>query len=75
MPDGRRGHGAELWLTTYDHLPFNRPYYERLGFRRVDAFGRDIAQHLAAQREALPDPAHRIAMRRPVQSSGAGPRP
>src|SRR5688572_17140861 len=20
--------GSELWLTTYGHLPFNRPYYE-----------------------------------------------
>jgi len=23
---------AALLLTTYAHLPFNRPYYERFGF-------------------------------------------
>ncbi|MFP5380207.1 MAG: GNAT family N-acetyltransferase, partial [Vicinamibacteria bacterium] len=41
--------GADaLWLTTYAHLPFNRPYYERFGFVVVpDAeCGPGVRRHL-----------------------------
>lgn len=57
---------ASLWLTTYDHLPFNRPYYERHGFVVVpDArCGADVRQHLDEQRRYLPEPSRRVAMRR-----------
>jgi hypothetical protein len=27
-----RVHGRALWLTTYQHLRWNRPYYEHHGF-------------------------------------------
>lgn len=31
----RRGHGA-LYLTTFSHVPWNEPFYARMGFMRVD---------------------------------------
>ena len=35
-----RASGARsLWLTTYRHLPWNRPFYERAGFEYVRAKG------------------------------------
>lgn len=58
--------GADaLWLTTYAHLPFNRPYYERAGFVVVceTECGAGIRHHLAEQRRALPAPDERVAMR------------
>jgi GNAT superfamily N-acetyltransferase len=56
----------DAWLTTYDHLPWNRPFYERHGFERVpeDNCGPDIRADLEFQRRWLPLPAQRIAMRR-----------
>jgi GNAT superfamily N-acetyltransferase len=56
--------GEPLWLTTYDHLPFNRPYYERLGFVRVPEAqcGRELGRILASQRQVLPLPELRVAM-------------
>jgi len=53
-----------LWLTTYSHLQWNRPYYERHGFSQVPerACGPQLCAILEEQRAALPDPAERIAM-------------
>jgi RimJ/RimL family protein N-acetyltransferase len=55
---------GELWLTTYDHLPYNRPFYETLGFSAVagDAVGPELGAILEEERRALPAPEHRIAM-------------
>lgn len=54
-----------LWLTTYAHLPFNRPFYERQGFTVVPPPHRpELAATLADQRAHLPLPDQRIAMRR-----------
>jgi ribosomal protein S18 acetylase RimI-like enzyme len=55
---------GELWLTTYAHLRFNRPFYERAGFRVVpeSACGRQMRAVLQSQRRALPCPEQRIAM-------------
>jgi GNAT superfamily N-acetyltransferase len=60
--------GRALWLTTYSHLPFNRPYYERHGYLVVpeEDCGPGILHHLAEQRRYLPAPAERVAMRRPL---------
>lgn len=62
----RAAGGSALWLTTYDHVPFNRPYYERHGYLVVpeDACGPGILHHIHEQRRYLPAPAERIAMRR-----------
>jgi GNAT superfamily N-acetyltransferase len=53
-----------LWLTTYSHLPWNRPYYERHGFALAPEAqcGPELQRILDAQRAALPDPAMRVAM-------------
>ncbi len=61
----RRKHRA-VWLTTYDHLAWNRSYYERLGFAVVPAAdcGPDIAAAIAFQRTYLPEPDRRVAMRK-----------
>jgi GNAT superfamily N-acetyltransferase len=66
--DWARHHGGPLWLTTWDHLPYNRPFYERHGFVAVPEAecGPDVLYHLAEERRWLPAPEHRIAMRRPI---------
>lgn len=62
----RAAGGSELWLTTYAHLPFNAPYYERHGYERVPeaACGPGLRHHLAEQRRHLPEPEQRVALRR-----------
>lgn len=66
-----QGFGASrLWLTTYAHLPFNRPYYERHGFVVVPEAqcGPGLRHHLDEQRRALPAPEQRVAMRRTLDA-------
>jgi aminoglycoside 6'-N-acetyltransferase len=55
---------GELWLTTYQHVPFNQPWYQRLGFAPVaDAdCPSGIGAILAAERAALPQGDRRTAM-------------
>jgi GNAT superfamily N-acetyltransferase len=55
-----------LWLTTYDHLPWNRPFYERAGYVLMpeDDCGPDILGELSYQRRWLPAPHQRVAMRK-----------
>ncbi len=55
---------GELWLTTYGHVAWNRPFYERLGFVVVAeaACGPELRATLADERGALPFPEHRVAM-------------
>lgn len=62
-----------LWLTTYSHFPWNRPYYERHGFVVVseEACGPELCNILREQREALPDPGQRIAMVRRCSANGS----
>lgn len=68
--DAQRGNARHgwLWLTTYAHLRWNRPFYESEGFAVVPEaeWLPAIAQHVAEQRACLPDPEQRIAMRRPL---------
>jgi N-acetylglutamate synthase-like GNAT family acetyltransferase len=61
----REGGARHLWLTTYGHLPWNRPFYESVGFVLVpeERCGPDIRHHLADQRRWLPEPSQRVAMR------------
>ena len=55
-----------LWLTTYRHLPWNRPFYERRGFVVVPEkqCGPALAAELAYQRRWLPAPQERVVMAR-----------
>lgn len=61
----RAAGGRALWLTTYGHLPFNRPYYERHGYEVVPEAlcGAGIRALLDEQRHYLPVPEQRVAMR------------
>lgn len=56
-------HG-ELWLTTYVHVPWNQPWYEREGFTPVAAAAQPpgIASLLAEERQALPQGSRRVVM-------------
>lgn len=63
---GLGGHAPRpLWLTTYRHVPWNQPFYERHGFVAVPE--RDcspgIRDILQSQRDALPAPEERVALR------------
>jgi GNAT superfamily N-acetyltransferase len=64
------GGREELWLTTYAHLPWNRPFYERHGFVAIpeSECRPGIVANLEEQRRWLPDPNQRIAMCRPSGS-------
>jgi GNAT superfamily N-acetyltransferase len=60
----RQSGASELWLTTYAHLGWNKPYYERHGFTVVaeSRCSPELRAHLQAQRATLPAPEQRIAM-------------
>jgi len=55
---------SELWLTTYDHLPWNRPYYQSHGFEVVspEHWGNEMTEIINEQRLALPKPNERVVM-------------
>jgi GNAT superfamily N-acetyltransferase len=56
--------GRPLWLETYAHVPWNRPFYERHGFVVAPAARApsEVQAFLAEQRRWLPAPAQRIVM-------------
>jgi len=56
--------GRPLWLETYAHLPWNRPFYERHGFVVTPPAGApaEVQAFLAEQRRWLPAPEQRIVM-------------
>jgi GNAT superfamily N-acetyltransferase len=58
--------GEPLWLTTYAHIPWNRPFCERHGVVTIpeSACPTGVVAILDDQRQALPAPHERIAMRR-----------
>ena len=64
MAEKRRA--AALWLTTYAHLPWNRPFYEKAGYSIVPAeqWGTEITQQLLFERRLLPEPEQRVVMRK-----------
>jgi GNAT superfamily N-acetyltransferase len=59
-----------LWLTTYGHLSWNRPFYERHGFAVVSQSqcGEEMQRELLFERSLLPDSEHRVAMRRDLRT-------
>lgn len=63
--------GEPLWLTTYAHVPWNAPYYQRFGFTLVEdaACGPELQSTLTTQRAALPAPERRVAMVRSPDSA------
>jgi len=60
-----RGLGARaMRITTYDHLPWNRPFYEKHGFRVVpeQACGPEMLAEYAYEKKWLPEPHQRVLM-------------
>jgi GNAT superfamily N-acetyltransferase len=59
--------GRGLWLNTYGHLSWNRPFYERRGFALVDerSWNPEMRAVVAEQRATLPCPEQRVVMFRP----------
>lgn len=59
---------AGLLLTTFRRLPWNAPYYARLGFITLTeaAIGPDLRLELLRQQAAGLDMPNRVAMRRPL---------
>ncbi|HEV8444104.1 MAG TPA: GNAT family N-acetyltransferase [Steroidobacteraceae bacterium] len=59
----------EFWLTTYDHLAWNRPFYERHGFVVMpdSACGPELQEVRAMERKWLPLPDQRVVMRRSLR--------
>ena len=66
----KEGGGHALWLTTYAHLPWNKPFYEQNGFTLVPAgeYGEGLAREIEFQRRWLPQPEQRVVMRRPLRA-------
>jgi len=69
----RTAGSCAILLTTYGHLPWNRPFYERHGYVAVPdvACGPEIARELEMQRRWLPRPEQRLAMRRMLSQHDA----
>ncbi len=59
-----------MTLTTFRDLPWNRPYYERRGFREIslDEGGPGLRAEAAEQASYGWGPALRLAMARPIRS-------
>lgn len=59
-----------LSLTTFRSVPWNAPYYARLGFRAMAAgeYGPELRAELARQQAAGLAMADRLAMRREIPS-------
>ena len=69
-----RGRGPGLWLNTYRHLPWNRPFYEVQGFTLVDesSWRPEMRETIKRQRACLPLPGERVVMFRPRGGRPAG---
>jgi hypothetical protein len=57
-----------LTLTTFREVPWNEPYYKRLGFVVVGPAdqGPELAALVSREADTIPSNAPRVAMRRPV---------
>ncbi|MEV6166395.1 GNAT family N-acetyltransferase [Streptomyces sp. NPDC052052] len=71
-----RGLGA-LTLTTFSHVPWNAPYYTRLGFRTLDEaeLTDGLRKIRANEAEHGLDRWPRVCMRRDIPGAGHDPRP
>ena len=61
---GNKGYST-LTLTTFRHLPWNAPFYRRLGFEELaeEELSPELAEHLDAEGNAGLDRSKRTAMR------------
>lgn len=70
----RAAGGRALWLTTYRHLPWNRPFYERRGFAVVPETncGPEMLAELTYERRWLPMPHERVVMKKELDALDSG---
>ncbi len=63
-----RGIGRVV-LTTFADVPWNAPYYERLGFRRLpeSAWGPELVERVEEEDDSGLDRAARVCLVRPVE--------
>ncbi|NUT48611.1 MAG: GNAT family N-acetyltransferase [Saccharothrix sp.] len=61
---------SALTLTTFRDIPWNAPYYRRLGFHEVPEPSPGLAAVVAAEAAHGLDPATRVCMRRPLRGRG-----
>ena len=54
--------GRAVTLTTFRDVPWNQPYYERLGFRVMTDVSPGLAEIMREEASRGLDPAHRVAM-------------
>ncbi|MDX6264619.1 MAG: hypothetical protein QOH84_6307 [Kribbellaceae bacterium] len=59
-----------LTLSTFRNVPFNGPYYARLGFRELSGITPGLAQIQREETAMGLDPAERILMRREIETEG-----
>lgn len=61
-----KARAPSLWLTTYGHLPWNMPFYEKAGFSSVplEQCGAEMRQQWLFERRLLPHPHKRVVMRK-----------
>ncbi|WP_327370970.1 GNAT family N-acetyltransferase [Streptomyces sp. NBC_01217] len=71
----RERHLGALTLTTFSHVPWNAPYYARLGFRTLgdDELGDGLRKIRAEEAEHGLDRWPRVCMRREIPDAGTGP--
>jgi GNAT superfamily N-acetyltransferase len=58
---------ARLTLTTFAEVPWNAPYYRRLGFEVIEDPGPELTALVAHEAEAIPGDGPRVCMARPVR--------
>ncbi|MFO0658914.1 MAG: GNAT family N-acetyltransferase [Polyangiaceae bacterium] len=58
---------GEIWLTTWAHIPWNGPWYSRLGFEPIDTIGPEMTLIAEQERRWLPLPEQRIVMRKSLR--------
>ena len=64
-------HRPALTLTTFRDVPWNAPYYARLGFDvlRPAEQGPELRARVEREARSIPSDAARVAMRRPISPS------
>jgi GNAT superfamily N-acetyltransferase len=67
----RTAAGRPLTLTTFRDVPWNAPYYARLGFEAIAPadHGPELAELVAREARMIPSTAPRVAMRRAPSAS------
>jgi hypothetical protein len=60
---------SSITLTTFHDVPFNAPYYEKLGFRVVTSLTPNLQSLVDEQAGFGLEPSLRVVMRRPLTRS------